>query len=416
VKAFAAKLKKIAFKDIPRKTSVSMLDLHDNGSYSATFSQTSVPDGHKLYVTAVGSTEDGVLFRREHAIALLVSAKPDPKFTLLDIDYAVDGESIHALLRVTPRDRFGNLMLADPAKPNDVVLKVQNAETQSLQTTFDGSYTSSLFYGIGQRPTISFFIGGDVVFRDRPLPAIDKLTYVDQLIDFEEGLEAAKGANRHDDGKAALDGIMRKPADRFVSLGGYGVLTLAVSDNAVVAQGDDDITVFVHADSDPRSYLVEAQDAGGSSGWVQLGRSSGGTQSFSLRAAHLSAAAAIRITDTSGRIRDAAMKPLTTPGVSIRAVGAAEVKPFSARPRFENSPNQFSPKIGSAETIVSLFGSNFGIGTLSVLFGDAPAKIVGTPTITQIVVHVPSLPRGRVKITVRNADGTAVSTDSFTVV
>jgi hypothetical protein len=49
------------------------------------------------------------------------------------------------------------------------------------------------------------------------------------------------------------------------------------------------------------------------------------TQSFSLRNAHIEAAAAVRITDLNGRTRGADLKPLTTPGVCIRGVGVLKV-------------------------------------------------------------------------------------------
>ena len=263
VKAFAAQLKNIVFKDFAQKTSIPMLDPQDLGIYSATLSQTSVPDGHKLYVTAVGSTEERVVFRREHAMEMVVSVRPDPKFTLVDVVYSnISAEMVTATLRITPRDRFGNLMLIDPSKSHDILLKAENANVGNLRTIFDGTYLATLTYRAGVQPTISLAIGGKEIFIKRPLPAIDKLKYVDRLVTFKPGLEGARGANKHVDAAAVLGDIATKPADWFVSLGGSGVLAVGMKEGVVVAQGDDDITIFVNADADLRSYLVEAQTRG----------------------------------------------------------------------------------------------------------------------------------------------------------
>ena len=415
VKTFAAQLKKIFFKPSYHTTSIPMLDAQNNGVYSATVSRTSVPAGHKLYVTAVGSTADGVLFRREYAVDILVSVKPDPKFTLVDLIYSKISEVIVATLRITPRDRFGNLILIDPAKSPDFVLKVENGEVSELVTTYDGTYSAQLTYRAALQPTISLSIGGEQIFRDRPLPDLDKLTYANQLVAFKPGLEGAKGANKHPKAELALGDIRKKPADQFVSLGAYGALTVGVKEGIAIARGNDDVTVFVQADTDLRPYLVEAQDAQGAGAWLPLGHSVGITQSFGLRAGRLDAASAIRITDTSGRTRDATMQPLDMPGVSIRGIGMAEVKKVSPLPRFAPSPNQFNPKFGSAGTNVNLIGSNFSAGA-TVHFGNTEARIVGTPTLTNIVATVPAMPIGPTTITVRTADGSVTSDDRFTVV
>lgn len=91
-------------------------------------------------------------------------------------------------------------------------------------------------------------------------------------------------------------------------------------------------------------------------------------------------------------------------------------------PSFAESPNQFNPKTGSAETNVLLFGNNFNLGTVTVQFvpvtGPAPngnANIVGTPTATQIVTTVPTGVTGIVRIRVQTSGGSVVSDDTFTV-
>lgn len=83
-------------------------------------------------------------------------------------------------------------------------------------------------------------------------------------------------------------------------------------------------------------------------------------------------------------------------------------------PQFDPSPNQFSPKVGPANQIVTLSGSNFDGPNLSVEFGAASAT-VDSATATQIVARVPSGLSGPVTITVTTDDGTATSDDTFTV-
>jgi hypothetical protein len=147
--------------------------------------------------------------------------------------------------------------------------------------------------------------------------------YVDQVVSFKQGAEAEKGVNRHANPRDALGNVLQKKPDVFLSLGAYGVLTVSIKGMTILAQGNEDITVFVPAGEDQRKYLVEVQPAGQTSKWTILGEGSG-TQAFSLRKAKLKSATAIRITDLSGRVRNSAFKPTATPGVSIAGVGVRQ--------------------------------------------------------------------------------------------
>jgi hypothetical protein len=157
------------------------------------------------------------------------------------------------------------------------------------------------------------------------LPPVDKLIWVNDVFAFTPGAEAAKGANLHANPADALGDVQSKAAGVFVSLGGHGSLAVDVKGQVIQAQGSNDIAVFVQPDTDLRSYVVAALPANAkdsdSDDWVTLGTSPGTTSFFSLASAHITAARAIRITDTSGRTRGKDFKPLSTPGVSIRGVG-----------------------------------------------------------------------------------------------
>jgi len=103
-----------------------------------------------------------------------------------------------------------------------------------------------------------------------------------------------------------------------------------------------------------------------------------------------------------------------TAGGTVTSVGGFVVMPPPA-PAFAASPNQFNPKFGAAGTQVTLFGTNFNIGSVSVLFGATAATVVGTPTATQIVVNSPAVPGSpiSVTITVQTGGGSTVSVDKF---
>lgn len=346
VKAYAAQLKGFVFDRLPNTATIPMTDPDNHGVYTATFSQTATPDGYRLYVTAVGTTADGVFFRRERALQVIVGVRPDPDFTLFNLLYDTfprDPRVITAVVGITPRDRFGNVVLIDPATSQDIVLQAEGGRfADKLTTNFDGTYTTSLVYDAGATPIISLEVAGEAVFKGRLIAPVDQLAYADQVLDFKPGTEDEPGVNQHINPKDALGDIRQKEQDRFVSLGAYGSLTVGIQEQAILAQGDDDVTVFVQPDKDMRPYLVEALPAGARAKWVELGASPGITQSFGLGQANLKAAQAIRITDESGRTRGGEFKPISTPGVSIRGVGFKKVGP--------------KPGIGCLELLLGIIG------------------------------------------------------------
>ncbi len=329
IKAFAAKTKNIVFANPIRTSTLPMTDPGNQGVYSATVTQTATPDKYTFYVTAVGTTADGVVFRREGKVALQVGVRPDPVFSLIDIKYSTvlvnDRPFLTATMFITPRDRFGNVLLVDPAIDNTIMLSAGKAEFSGpLTASHDGTYTRSLRYAPDVVPVIDLKIAGEKLVPTRSITPVTKLVYVDQVVDFKPGAEAQQGANRHSNPRDALGNVLTKKPDVFLSLGAYGVLTVGVKGHSILAVGNEDVTVFVQADGDQRRYSVEALPAGQKEKWVKLGETAG-TQSFSLRKARLQSATAIRITDLSGRIRNGEFKPDATPGVSIVGVGVRKV-------------------------------------------------------------------------------------------
>jgi hypothetical protein len=90
-------------------------------------------------------------------------------------------------------------------------------------------------------------------------------------------------------------------------------------------------------------------------------------------------------------------------------------------PAFVVAPTpQFVPKSGVINQAITVNGANLDVGNVVVRFGNLPAKVVGAPSPTQLVVRVPGglTPAGTavpVKLTVSNAGGATISDDTFTV-
>lgn len=324
IKAHAIALKGLVFNSFTNADTIVMTDPSDEGVYRTTIDGTTVPGTYTCHVTAVGETEDGVSFRREQRLQLYLDVRPAPTFTLFDVTYTRalqdDRMNLVADVRVWPRDPYGNVWLVDSEINPGIALTATGGEFAGpLFDNLDGSYSQSLRYPAGTRPAIGLRVADAEIVPRFETPPFEDLAYADQVIAFRLGVEAEKGANQHTDPLAALGDATTKDAEAFLSLGGLGSITLGVRGQAVAAQGDDDITVFVRADEELRPYTVEARSPGGR--WVNLGRSAGNTQSFSLVGSGLKSTEAIRIVDTGGGIRDSRFNPSATPGVSIAGVG-----------------------------------------------------------------------------------------------
>jgi hypothetical protein len=336
VKEIAAGLIGIQFPGKYRSDIVPMTDPNGIGLYETVVTDTSTPESYTFYVTAVGTTADGVSFRREGKIKTRVLVRPLPAFTRFDIRYLQQGA---AIVTIIPRDRFGNVLLLDPATTPDFGLTVRGGDfTGQLVNNLDGSYSNTLRYDPKRSPAINFLFNGAAIKKDLAAP-VANLRYVDRVLKFTLGVEAVKGANKHREPEAALGDIFAKPEDRFVALGVHGELVVSLRGLVILPAADNDVTVFVRPDQDLRPYRVEAfvarHDDGdddddddhraavnsGRGTWVKLGESDGVTASFSLRRARVKSATAIRILDLSTSTRSLDRKPLTAPGVNIRGVG-----------------------------------------------------------------------------------------------
>jgi hypothetical protein len=323
VKAHALKRKGVGFDPLSQGQAVPMGEVAP-GSYRVSLTNTSTPGTYTVHVIASGTVED-VAFRREQVLHVHVGVRPLPEFTILDVTYRSLGElGIEAVARVRPLDRFGNVVMVDPAIDNTIAITATGANvTGPLTTPFDGSYSRTLELPASGRPTISVSIDGAPVITDRPVPLPADLIYVDVVQDFRLGGEAEPGANQHREPAAVLGDPLAGP-EGFLALGAAGAVPVAIAGQGIRGRGAEEVTVFVPPDAPARSYLVEALYHRGNR-WVQLGTSTGVTQSFSLAEQGLPFSRAIRVTDTSLATLEPDLTVSHAPGANIAGVGVAAV-------------------------------------------------------------------------------------------
>ncbi|MEU1668419.1 hypothetical protein ABZ547_33535 [Streptomyces sparsogenes] len=317
VKKHAARLAGFDFDDTRRHVTSQMTDPDGSGIYRATLTNTSVPEHYAFYVTAMG-TADGVSFRREAKQDVYVLVRPEPDASRIDIQQHERGTAEATLI---PRDRFGNVLLVDPQVVGSFDLAVTGTELGPITAHLDGTYTATVRFDPGTAPAVGFSYGGTQVISPKAIPPLDDLHYPDRMVAFEPG--GLNLANTHASPEAALGSVAGKAPDQFVALGGGGRLALGFERRVILGGSDSDITVFIRPDDDQRAYRVEAYSEERQD-WVALGESSGVTESFQLRSAGLESTPAVRVTDTSGRTRDADLNPLATPGVSVRGIGVRQ--------------------------------------------------------------------------------------------
>lgn len=317
IKKRAAKLAGFEFDAARQLITMPMSDPDGTGVYQATFTRTSVPGAYTLYATATG-TSDGVDFRREAKRETHVMVRPEPEHSLMDIQQHASGM---AEVIVTPRDAFGNVLLVDPQAVGGLQPTAPGTAFGDITTRLNGTYAFPAAYDPSHTPAIGLLYDGQEVVSPQSTLPLGDLQYPDRVFDFTPG--ALDHANRHLEAEAVLGPLHLKESDRFVSLGGGGRLVVGFVQHVVVGGSDADVTVFVRFDEEPCAYRLEAFSMARQD-WVTLGESTGVTKSFSLRAGQLESTPALRITDTSGRIRDAERHLLQTPGVGIRAVGVRE--------------------------------------------------------------------------------------------
>ncbi len=339
-KTHAVKLRgQIFSKAISART--LQFDETERGVYEARVEQTATPGTYIFDVTATGNTPEGLPYRREKRMTAPVTVRPDPKFTVWDVNYRVttvgDQKVLAGDVRVFPRDRFGNVVLVDPAINDDFAVSVKGGEpVKSVRGNLDGSYTQQILFSGNESPVLTLRSGPATVISERAIASPKAFQFANEVHTFTPG-RSPEGQNKFTDPKRVLGEVSGKSRTQFAALGAFGALAVGVKGKAIVGGAADDILVVVRPDEQLRPYRVEALVEGTRPRWVSLGDSPGVTQTFSLRKAKLTSTPVIRIVDRSGQTRDGLLKPSASPGVSIAGVGfrktAAPPKP-TPRPIF----------------------------------------------------------------------------------
>jgi hypothetical protein len=287
------------------------------------------PGNYDFHIVAVGTTEDGVAFRREKRRQVRVEVMPTPDYSRVWIEYErLFDPTIRyrAVVRVYPQDQYGNVYLVNPEADPRVVVTHEGCEPVgglAVDPVVDGGYLQQIVYGAKDQPRISVRAGDTVLKSAVSLMQPAEHVFIDKVIEFKAGAAVKDVANRFTNVKYITGEIFERKQGEFLALGAGGSVT--VSTKGLRAQGLDDVTVFTAPGEEPRAYTVEALAEGGKQ-WVVIGRSTGGTQSFSLRAGKLRTAQQIRVTDASGKLRDRTFKPTDRPGVCIQGVAFRKAK------------------------------------------------------------------------------------------
>jgi hypothetical protein len=314
VKQLGAQIAGLVFDGEAHTRTIPMTDHDGDGVYRATFAETTVPEHYTFYVTAIGVTEDDVTFRREGKQETFVLVKPDPTFTDVQFQQVAPGQVV---VTAIPKDQFGNVLLIDPATAGGFGVVAPDTTVGPLVSGLDGTYTSTVTFDPKQTPELGVQIGGvDVTVPTRIVP-LTELSYPDVVVQYVPG--AIVDTNKHRHPEAALGEVAGRKPDQFVALGAGGSIVLAKRFQLILAKAHEDVTVFTTG-ADRRSYRVEAWSLRDGN-WVELGTSGGITKSFGLADAGLKFTPAIRITDTSGRVRADDLTPLDAPGLNLLGMG-----------------------------------------------------------------------------------------------
>ncbi len=226
---------------------------------------------------------------------------------------------------ISGTDRFGNHIINNQFV-HDIKFTVQDGKLfGSIVNNYDGTYTQVILLDDPViSPKINVTYRDTTVLENHLVPAIEGLTFMDELIAFNEGAEATPGANVHDNPKnAVIHPGVSQGRRTFTSLGGGGNITLAVKDKVIYDGPGNDFAVFevAHDENNPESpenYCVEVK-AGNR--FIDLGEAHGGMAQFDLASKGIGEVDEIRIIDTSNRLKDQQGRLLRSPGADIEAVG-----------------------------------------------------------------------------------------------
>jgi hypothetical protein len=284
IKARAAVIGKVEFppiKDTQRVITVPFKDTGE-GVYRATLPSTAVQGRYELAIVGLADV-NGDCVRREHASSVKVIPRPEPELSVLTFDTVRDKDIAVTTISVTPRDRFGNLVLVDPAANDFVAITSDDRKLKfrtPLYTDFDGTYRRQVEHHPDEPPRIDVRVGEVLLFDDVRVPADSKLSWMERVVQFDRGKDY-KGTNKHPNPEHALGSAYQKAKDEFLSLGGGGAVLLGTKEQIFRAK---EFMVFVHPDEPRRAYQIDVL-AGADDrkpAWITLGKSKGESERFPM--------------------------------------------------------------------------------------------------------------------------------------
>jgi hypothetical protein len=251
------------------------------GTYRGSFTATQQPGSYAFLVVATGTDGQGSPFTRHQTWTSVVTPLPDAASTLVSITYQLVGAQMQATLRVWPQDRFGNVILVDPAISQAIQVLLAGGAVASgpLTWNLDASYSQNFTFPVSTTPSVGVTVNGVAVLPPAPLPVFARLTFVNEALQYVEGRQATPTSNAYTDPAKALGDPSQKPLSAMLSLGAGGLASFAVKGPPLRPQS---AIVFVAPDTDLRAYAVDVLPAQAGVGWVEIGRSRGVTAAFGL--------------------------------------------------------------------------------------------------------------------------------------
>lgn len=293
------------------------------GRYERDLGPFCTPGTYRFRVVAQGALQPGVPLYREASFTTRLVPVLDPANTTVTVQFAAEGPGGVVCWR--PRDSCGNPVLYNPLLEEPFRVELRGGRfTGPPRVVLDGSYCRDALFDEGERPVVEVFPpGSSTPVLTVGLPSLPDLIWCDRLLAHKPGFD--QKANQHADPSAIL-GPVTSAHDAFLSLGALGEVVVAAER---VPKPKEVCVVIREEPGDLRAYSVEIctgvdrlPSAGhhGECRWVEVGRSIGVTQCFSLASAGEDRVAAVRIRDRSRRALVGGQLS-ATPGVSVFGVG-----------------------------------------------------------------------------------------------
>lgn len=291
------------------------------GAYSRNIGKTCVPGNYSFRVLADAGRDAAVDLYSEASFGTRLISALDAKNTTvtLELDSPTSGRVCWR-----PRDACGNPVLYNPVLETPFRVQVKGGKFTGPPVALqDATYCQPVEFDADEPPVVIITPPDtDDPIITVELPHIPDLIWCDTVVHHRPGFNDK--ANQHNDPKAAL-GPFETPDQEFLALGAGGSVVLAASK----ANNPRQVCVIAReVPGDLRAYSVEiclsshapSHSSASKCQWLEVGRSEGITQCFSLDDVGGNRRAVVRVNDLSQRARNGT-EFLSAPGAGVVAVG-----------------------------------------------------------------------------------------------